>query len=91
MSKGLITKKSTKKEPAKTMKEKKAAKREKKNEEGQEEERAENIQPTPRHDIGSIKQGVRQGLCGQPSRPLSRQRPMTPEYDTPHRRRSPLR
>ena len=32
MSKGLITKKSTKKEPAKTMKEKKAAKREKKNE-----------------------------------------------------------
>lgn len=32
MSKGLITKKSTKKEPAKTMKEKKAAKRDKKNE-----------------------------------------------------------
>lgn len=31
MSKGLITKKSTKKEPAKTMKEKKAAKRDKKN------------------------------------------------------------
>ena len=32
MSKGLITKKATKKEPVKTMKEKKAAKREKKNE-----------------------------------------------------------
>ncbi len=32
MSKGLISKKSTKKEPTKTMKEKKAAKRDKKNE-----------------------------------------------------------
>jgi hypothetical protein len=31
MSKGLISKKSTKKEPTKTMKEKKAAKRDKKN------------------------------------------------------------
>ena len=30
------------------------------------EERAEKTQPTPRHDIGSIKQGMRQGLCGQP-------------------------
>ena len=34
MSKGQDSKKSTKKEPAKTMKEKKAAKREKKNEKG---------------------------------------------------------